>query len=161
MAMDAKEKARLLEAMQKAFFQEASTKEAAAALALEKSMDETVMDAVITGKIAAEHKLLHAKINKLESSIRRTTITDNNQAKNSRRGANTQKRASKEKTNAKAKDTPSNASTKRGKAKKVQKPGEANAPANASSNANTNSRSGKQLKKKPGNSARQRKPKKS
>jgi hypothetical protein len=160
MAMDAKEKARLLEATQKAFFQEASTKEAAAALALEKSMDETIMNAVISGKIAAEHKLLHAKINKLESSIRRTTITDNNQAKNSRRGANIQKRASKEKTNAKAKETPSNSLTKHGKAK-AQKPGKADAHGNASSNANTNSRNGKQAKKKPGNSARQRKPKKS
>jgi hypothetical protein len=47
--MNSKEKASLLEATQKAFFKEASTKAAAAAaaLALEESIDETQMDSVI------------------------------------------------------------------------------------------------------------------
>jgi hypothetical protein len=147
-AMDSKEKANLLEATQKAFFKEVSTKEAAAALALEKSIDETQMDAVIADKIAAKHKSLRAQISKLENSIRRTNITD--KEKNSRRGASKPTRASKAKTNAKTKTPPADSTNRQSTTKKGQKPAKVDASANATSRANTNSRNGKKKKKKTG-----------
>jgi hypothetical protein len=52
--MQDKEKATLLQNTQRAFFQTASTKEAAEGLATERSLDKTIMDAVISDKIASK-----------------------------------------------------------------------------------------------------------
>jgi hypothetical protein len=53
----AKEKATLLQNTQQAFFKTATTKDAAEALAAEKTMEETNMDSVISNKIATEAKM--------------------------------------------------------------------------------------------------------
>jgi hypothetical protein len=136
-----KEKATLLQNTQNAFFKSAATKEAAEALAAEKSMDETNMDSVISNKIALEAKEVRASLTKLEEMIRRTKISSDAQ-KNSKGGANT-RRASNKKTNAQKpiEKTPTNPKRKSQKTKsEAAKAGEA---------GNATSKKGKPKNSKP------------
>jgi hypothetical protein len=151
-SMMEKEKAALLESTQRSFFAAKSTQEAAEAIALEKSMDETKMDSVITDKVAKENKALHSKIDNLEALIRRTTITDG--PKNSKRGA-TPARASRQKTNPKKKAPPSDASPRKKTAYNTRrKPAEAAASASATPSNSTAAKNKKKTKKQQGNTKR-------
>jgi hypothetical protein len=51
----------LVDSTQRSFFKTTSTKEAAKAIALEKSMEESKMDSVITNNVATENKALCAQ----------------------------------------------------------------------------------------------------
>jgi hypothetical protein len=148
-AMNEKEKAALLESTQLSFSKTKSTKEAADAIALETTMDETKMDSVIANKVAIENKALRSKIDNLEALIRRTTINDD--SKNSGRGANTA-RASQQKTNLKKKATQQDASKRKTPAKQNRrgKPAAAAAPASATSSNGTAAKGKKKTKKPPG-----------
>jgi hypothetical protein len=109
--MNEKEKAStLLDSMQRSFFKETSTKEAAKALALEKSIDKSKMDCIISHKIASENKALHTQLNKIETLLCRSSITDTQ--KNSQGGAKPT-RPSNKKTNTKKKAPPPHASTRK------------------------------------------------
>ena len=152
-AMSQKEKASRLDSAQRSFFHEASTKEAAAAIALEKSMDESKMNAVIENKIAKENKALRAQIRQLENSVRRTNIQD--APKNSRRGAS-KAGASKQKTNTK-KEPPQPPSSQHNKAKQSQKPATAAAAANANSRRGDDAKQKKKNKKKNGPASKENK----
>jgi hypothetical protein len=147
-AMNEKEKAALLESTQRSFFKTQSTKEAANAIALEHSMDESKMDSVIADKVAKENKALRAKIDQLETLIRRTNITDG--AKNTTRGANLA-RASNQKTNTKKKAPPPDPSSRKQPAKSNRrKPAAAAASACATSRKGTAEKSKKKNKKQAG-----------
>ncbi len=74
--MNEKEKATLLDSTQRSFFKTTSTKEAAAAIILEKSMDETNMDGGISNEIATENKAIRGQIRKLKTMIRCASIND-------------------------------------------------------------------------------------
>jgi hypothetical protein len=153
-AMNEKEKAALLEATQRSFFQTESTREAAEALALEKSMEETRMDGVIANKIAIENKALHAKISNLESMIRRSTISGDIKPKNSRGGANSA-RASKKKPNQRKKAPTTDASNQKQPANSnSRKPAEAAASANATWRKGTATKSKKKTKRQNGNNGK-------
>jgi hypothetical protein len=154
-AMNDKEKAALLEARQRSFFQTTSTKEAAEAIALEKTMDETRMDDIIANKVAKESKALRAKLSNLESMVRRATISDTT-AKNSEGGAKPA-RASKKKTNTRKKPPPSDGSNRNRKHpanKNSRKPDEAAASANATWRKGAAVKSKKKNKKPSGNSSK-------
>jgi hypothetical protein len=154
--MNEKEKASLLEATQRSFFKEVSTKEAAEALALEKSIDESKMDSVISSKIATEHKALRAQISKLETMIQRTNISETQ--KNSQGGANPT-RASKEKPNSrKQAPTPGNATKQRTAKKKSngQNPEEAAAAASATTRRRAAAKGKKKKTKNAGNASKKK-----
>jgi hypothetical protein len=145
-AFNQKEKASLLESTQRSFFKVASTRDAAEAIALEKTMDETRMDDVIASKVAAQNKSLRAQISKLENSVRRVTIND--EQKNSHGGAS-KPRAPKQKTNASTKAQTTGSSAR--KTKPGRKPAAAAAPASATLRNNASAVNKGKKKKNAGN----------
>jgi hypothetical protein len=148
-AMNEKEKAALLESTQRSFFKTKSTREAANAIALKHSLDKNKMDSVIADKVATKNKALRAKIDHLETLIRRTKI--HNKPKNTRGGANLA-RASKQKANAKKKAPPPAASPCKPLANNNrQKPAGADGSASATLRKGTATKSKKKPKKQPGN----------
>jgi hypothetical protein len=149
-----KEKTALLQSTQRAFFKTVATRETAANLAKETTMDETKMDAVIADKIATETKDVRATLSKLENMIRRTTLNDSSTTKNSKGGAKQAERASRNK-----KTNPNPATKKKPPPKKQSRSPRdadaADAAANASSRRGNGKNSKTRQKNKPGKKGKQ------